>query len=272
MKKIYRILSKKISFFLFSYLSKLLSIFEFKIIPSFSDVKNYDFKYSENTRRLVYEPSKNLFPKLIIDTSHYKSNLCKLGAYYGTNKSALNTSGHRSGYTPFYDMLFRHLKNEKINFAEIGIESNASIKMWRNYFLKAKIIGFEFEDIKIKKAKKHNLRNTTYQKVDVTNQENIRKAFKKTKVLFDVIIDDSTHYLDHQINIIKKTHPFLKKNGILIIEDIFKTRKEHFEEIYFEKLKRMKNYFQDIYFVEFHNLSNYTASWKCEKILVLIKK
>ena len=50
--------------------------------------------------------------------------------------------------------------------------------MWRKYFSNAKIIGFEYEDIKIKKAKSHNLKNTTYQKIDVTNPESIKKLFK----------------------------------------------------------------------------------------------
>ena len=75
MKKIYRIISQKISIFLISNLSKLLSIFNLKIIPSFSENKNYNLKYSKNTRRLIYEPTKKMFSKLIIDTSHYNSQL-----------------------------------------------------------------------------------------------------------------------------------------------------------------------------------------------------
>ena len=271
MKKIYRIISKKLAHIFFSNISKLLLIFDFKIIPSYNEVKKKNFIYSKNSRRLIYEPTKDSFAKLIIDTSHYTSELCKFGANFGTNKSGLNMLGHRSGYTPYYDLLLRHLRNEKINFAEIGIESNASTKMWRKYFSKAKIYGFEFEDFKIKNAKKHNLKNTFYKKIDVESQQSINKAFLDINKKFDIIIDDSTHYIDHQINIIKKTHPFLKKNGILIIEDIFKNRKEHSEENYYNKLKNLKKSFQKIYFVEFHNLNNWTASWKCEKILVLIK-
>ena len=41
---------------------------------------------------------------------------------------------------------------------------------------------------------------------------------------------------------------------------------------YFDKLKKIKHNFKDIFFVEFYNINNFTASWKCEKILVLIKK
>ena len=272
MKKIYRLLTKRFSFYLILGLSKLLSVFNFKIIPSYSEIKNYNFRYSKYTRRLIHEPSKKIFSKLIVDTSHYNSLLCKSGANYGTNKSPLNIIGHRSGYTPYYDLLFRHLKNEKINFAEIGIENNASTKMWRKYFSKAKIYGFEFEDIKIKKAKKHKLKNTVYHKIDVSNQKNIHKAFSKINKQFDIIIDDSTHIFDHQINVIKKVHPFIKRNGILIIEDIYKKRKENLEENYYKKIKNLNYIFEKIYFVEFHNINNYTANWKNEKLLILIKK
>lgn len=272
MKKIYRLLTKRFSFYLILGLSKLLSIFNFKIIPSYLEIKKYNFRYSKYTRRLIHEPSEKIFSKLIVDTSHYNSLLCKSGANYGTNKSPLNIIGHRSGYTPYYDLLFRHLKNEKINFAEIGIENNASTKMWRKYFSKAKIYGFEFEDIKIKKAKKHKLKNTVYYKIDVSNQNNIQKTFSKINKKFDIIIDDSTHIFDHQINVIKKVHPFIKKNGLLIIEDIYKNRKENLEENYYKKIKNLKYKFEKIYFVEFHNINNYTANWKNEKLLILIKK
>ncbi len=272
MKKIYRIFSKKFSYYLNSFLSKLLSIFNLKIIPSFSNIKNYKLRYSKNTRRLIYEPNDKIFSKLIIDTSNFRSTLCSSGASYGTNKSALNSFGHRSGYTPYYDLLFRHLKNEKINFAEIGIENNASTKMWRKYFSKAKIYGFEYDDKKIKKAKKHNLKNTFYKKINVENKSNISKVFLIINKKFDVIIDDSTHIFDHQLNVIKSVYPFIKKNGILIIEDIYKNRQEYSEENYLKKLKSIKNKFEKIYFVEFHNINNYTASWKNEKLLVLIKK
>jgi hypothetical protein len=271
LKKIYRTLSKKFALIFFSYSSRLLNFFDYKIIPSYVEAKSSDFKYSKNSRRLIYKPSQKKISKLIIDTSHYNSELCLFGAKYGTNKSALNSQGHRSGYTPYYDILFRHIKNQKILLAEIGIELNASTKMWRQFFSKAKIYGLEFDNQKITQAKKHGLKNTFYEKIDVSSQKSIKKTFLKINKKFDVIIDDSTHYIDHQINIVKETLPFLKKNGILIIEDIFKKRKNHSEEKYYERLISLKKNFHKIYFVEFHNLSNYTASWKCEKILVLIK-
>ncbi len=272
MKKIYRILIKKLSIFLFSNFSKLLSFFNFKIIPSISELNRNNYEYSKYTRRIIFNSPNNLFSKLIIDTSNYNSNLCNSGANYKTNKSPLNVYGHRSGYTPYYDLLFRHLKDEKINFAEIGIEENASTKMWRKYFSKAKIYGFEYDNIKIIKAKKHKLKNTFYKKIDVTSQQSIQGAFSKLNKKFEIIIDDSTHIFDHQINIIKNVYPYLKKNGILIIEDIYKYRREYSEINYYKKLKNLKNIFEKIYFVEFYNINNFTASWKNEKLLILIRK
>ena len=67
-------------------------------------------------------------------------------------------------------------------------------------------------------------------------------------------------------------HPFIKKNGLLIIEDIYKNRQENLEENYYKKIKNLKYKFEKIYFVEFHNINNYTANWKNEKLLILIKK
>lgn len=271
MKKIYRIFSKKIAIIFFSQLTKLFSKLEYKIIPSVNEIEENQFEYSKITRRFIYKSPANKFPKIIIDTSHFQSELCKIGASLGTNKSALNLKGHRSGYTPFYEILFRDYKDKAINFAEIGIEKNSSINMWRKFFSKAKIYGLEYDLNKIAFAKKQKLNNTIYKFIDVSDQSSIENTFKKINKKFDIIIDDSTHWFNDQINIIKMTNKYLKENGLLIIEDIYKFRKDHHEKNYFKKLSILKKKFKKIYFVEFHNINNYTASWKCEKILVLEK-
>ncbi len=236
------------------------------------ELDKFNFDYSKNTRRLILNTKRDSFQKLIVDTSHCTTDLCKLGSHFETNKSPLNMHGHRSGYTPFYDHIFYNFQNKKINFAEIGIEKNASTRMWRKYFSKAKIYGFEYEDIKIKNAKKHRLKNTFYKKIDVNNEESIKKSFSNLRKKFDIIIDDSTHIFEHQIKLIKNLHPFLNSNGILIIEDIYKKRIKYSEKNYFNNLRSVKNKFKKIYFVEFHNLNNYSASWNNEKLLILIKK
>ena len=65
--------------------------------------------------------------------------------------------GHRSGYTSLYNLLFYHLINKNCS-VEIGIEKNASIKMWRKYFQKASIDCFELDKKRLILLLKINLK------------------------------------------------------------------------------------------------------------------
>ena len=120
-------------------------------------------------------------------------------------------------------------------------------------------------------ALKENLHNTFYHKLDSSNSKSIQGAFEKTGKKFDIIIDDSTHIFDHQINIIYNAHNYLKDNGILIIEDIYKYRDGYEEKKYYDKILPLKEEFENIFFIETPHINNFTASWKNEKLLVLIK-
>ena len=75
-----------------------------------------------------------------------------------------------------------------------------------------------------------------------------------------------------QINIILSAYKFLKPGGTLIIEDIYKFKKGYEEEKYRERIKPIIKYFSYVVFVETPHINNFTASWKNEKILILIKK
>ena len=77
---------------------------------------------------------------------------------------------------------------------------------------------------------------------------------------------------NHQINIILSTYKFLKPGGILVIEDIYKFRKGYEEKKYHEKIKHILKFFSYVTFIDTSHINNFTASWKNEKILLLIKK
>tara|TARA_B100001029_G_C15028423_1_gene435204 strand:- start:347 stop:1183 length:837 start_codon:yes stop_codon:yes gene_type:complete len=271
LKKTYRVTSKLFLFSLSNLLSKILRVIGLDITPALHKLSPFNYDYSNSTRRLVYKPNNKSFNKIIIDTSLYNSFLCQLGKKYSTNKSPFNLNGHRIGYTGIYNFLFHQLRNKKINFAEIGIEKNGSIRMWRSYFKKAKIYGLEFDINKIRNAKKYKLKNTHYHKINVNKDESLKKTFKKIKKRFDIVVDDSTHNFEDQIKIIKNCYRYLNNNGLLIIEDIYKYQSKHTEKRYYENLKGLKKYFSDIVFLETNNVNNFTASWKCEKILLLIR-
>ena len=272
MKKIYRILVKYINFVIIKILSSFLNKFGYHIIPNLSGLNKFEFDYSKKTRRLVFNEPSNRFGKIFIDTSLFKSKLCEWGKIYETNKSPYNISGHRSGFTGVYFLIFSQLKDKDITFAEIGIENNGSIKMFRDFFAKAEIHCFDINDEKLQKAKNDKLEKTFYHKIDVTNEKNTFDVFNNLNKQFDIIIDDSTHIFDDQIRIIKNCKNFLKNNGVLIIEDIFKYNKQYSEKMYYQNLNDIKAEFDEIFFLETPHINNYTASWKNEKMLVLIKK
>jgi len=272
MKKIYRICTKYLNFFFAKFVAFFLNKINYKITPNLSAIEKFDYDYSISSRRLVFKKPKNKFGKVLIDTSLYSSNMCELGKLHETNKSPYNLNGHRSGFTGVYFLLFSTLRDKDICFAEIGIEKNASTKMWRDFFSKAEIHCFEFDEEKIIRAKSDNLENTFYHNIDVRDDKNIHNAFDKVNKKFDIIIDDSTHFFDDQLRIIKSCKRFLKKNGILIIEDIHRNRSEYSEKNYYDNLNNISNEFFDILFIETPHINNFTANWKNEKLLLLIRK
>lgn len=234
------------------YIFELIS----KFLIKFNDIADYK---NEN------------FKSLIIDSTYYLSDLCILGKKFRTDKSPYNTIGHRHSYTAIYNFLFSSKRNEKINLAEIGILNNSSIKMWRNYFPKAKIYGFDYDKKLINIAKKHKLRATKYDHINANSISSINSTFKKTNTKFDIIIDDSTHYFEAQINIILNCKKFLKKNGIMIIEDIYTHKNQYLEKNYYKKLKHISSEFADIFFITCKHKNNFSGLWLNHKLLILKK-
>ena len=271
-KKTYRTINKFLLIIFVKIIAQPLKLLGIMIVPSYDKIENFKYDFSPLSRRLIFYPkNKDSFNKIFIDTSLSYSLLDKLGSKKFQTAKSPYANWHRCGYTGLYNLLFSNLKDKKINFAEIGVETNDSIKMWREFFSQATIHAFEFYDEKIQRAKKDNLKNTFYHKIDVRNGGDIVNSFKKTNLKFDIIIDDSTHFFDDQINIVKNCNQFLEKNGILIIEDIYKSRKGYSELEYYNSLKDIKDLFNEIVFIETKHINNFSANYKFEKILVLIK-
>ena len=239
----------------------------FFILPDL--IKNkFNSNFDKDSRSYIFRKKSNFIDVLKIESTEYSTKLCALGKKYLTDKSPINLKGHRHPYTAVYDLLFNNFQNEKFNYAEIGILNNASIKMFRKYFKKANLYGFEFNKKFIKKAKKDNLKNTYYREIDVKNEKKIFNAFKKTKKKFKIIIEDSTHEFDDQIRVIKNITNFLEPGGYLIIEDIFHEPK-NLEKKYYESIKKYEHLFEKIYFIECNHINKYSPGWNNDKLLIM---
>lgn len=225
---------------------------------------------------IIFNPNE-FVESIYIESSFSKSNLCKLGEKYSTDKSPYNKNKvdfHRHAYTPFYDILFSTLKEKKINFAEIGILDNSSIKMWREFFPNANIYAFDNREDILTKAKLDNLQNVFYKKLDVGDIYDINKKFgilKDKGILFDVILDDSSHVFEHQINVIKGCTKFLKKSGLLMIEDIYKYNENYSINNYYLNLQKYLKYFSSVKMVDSDHFNKFTEELNNDLLLMLTR-
>ena len=185
--------------------------------------------------------------RLAVETTNAKSDLCNLGAVFGTDKSPYNTTAaHRHPYTAVYDLLFSGIRHAPIRFGEVGILDNASMKMWRSYFSRAKLYGFEYSPALIEAAQQHGLANVFYDQADVSCKASLQRAFQKAGGRFDILIDDSTHLFDHQINFISSALEFINPGGFLIVEDIFNGWDEN---LYRDSLQPFSNFIESATFL-----------------------
>ena len=237
------------------------------------DLNLKDFSFLDFIRGVVFNPKQKI-EKLYIDTTFSKSKLCKLGETEFNDKSPYNNHGHRHPYTPIYDLILAPFKRKKINIAEFGIASNASMRIWRDYFAKAEIHGFEFKQELIEKAKKENLKDVYYHKLDVRDDFAIDYKFaqlKKKGVDFDVIIDDSSHAFEDQVRIISKCFKYLKTGGIIIIEDIYRYDENYSEQKFYLKLSSFIKYFEYIKIIDPDHFNKFTEGYDNNRLIILVR-
>jgi hypothetical protein len=157
-----------------------------------------------------------------------KTELCLLAEKYKTDKCIL----YRHNYTPYYNEFlspykdtYTHVLELGVGFpgepgsgvmehvAKLGYEKGGSLRMWRDFFVHAEVWGFDnhpnaiFQDTRI-----HTFL------VDQTDKDSIQNICSKSQ--FDFILDDGGHIYNDQIKSFEILEPFLKKDGIYIIEDL----------------------------------------------------
>lgn len=120
----------------------------------------------------------------------------------GTNKI-------ECGYLPIYEGFLQPLKDEVLDFLEIGIDRGASLRMWRNYFENTTIVGADFNP---------NTLNNEERIETIFVDQSKREDLKKLQKPWDVIIDDGSHIPEEQQITIAMLFPYVKK--YMFIEDL----------------------------------------------------
>ena len=128
------------------------------------------------------------------------TDLCFLATKYGTDKGP---AGHN--YTPRYDAHFAPFRNESFNLLEIGVFEGASLRMWRDYFPNAHIIGIDINPVP------DDVQGRTW-RGDVKN-------YTSNPSLFRVIIDDGSHDPNDVCIAFERLWPAVEPGGWYCIED-----------------------------------------------------
>ena len=164
---------KRFIFFCFYiFLLKLAKLVLSKInyiLPQFHKDYLNGLKYDESGKAFYFDNKIIKINKIIIDTTNFSSQLCKLCSISGTDKSPYNPGWHRHGYTGLYELLFSSFKNTKFNLVEIGVKYGASLKALREYFPKAQLYGFDIDKSFIDATKSLRLKSTKVSFMDVSD-------------------------------------------------------------------------------------------------------
>ena len=139
-----------------------------------------------------------------------KGVLDAIGLRHGTDKAS---SEHN--YLSFYEMFFSDLKEEDISLLEIGVLGGASLRTWRDYFTKAKIVGADISPL----VKFHESDRIEIELLDQSNVEELTRTGIKHGP-FDIIIEDGSHFWEHQVTCLRTLFPFVKDGGMYIVEDL----------------------------------------------------
>jgi hypothetical protein len=210
-----------------------------------------------------------MIPTFVLESSKAPTDLCFLGASTNTDKSPFNPSGHRHPYTPLYSVLLAPYRYKPIHFGEIGVAAGASVHMWRHYFESARLDFFDSDEQFLAHAQGFQYPNTHFHKCNVQSSESVRNAFHNSGQLFDILLDDSSHNVNDQKNIIEVGLQFLKPGGILLIEDVFRSESD---SSYLKLLEPVKSQISFYAFFLTEHINKFSPGWDNDKVLMIVKR
>lgn len=131
---------------------------------------------------------------------------------YNKTPEGMGDKGTLHRYIQNYDKLFTDIRYSPITFLEIGVAEGYSLRMWRDYFAKARLIGIDIKKSSLETP------GCEFYECDQSDKEQLTRLLKGET--FDVIIDDGSHFFEHQVTSFEVMFPRLNSGGLYIIEDI----------------------------------------------------
>ena len=133
--------------------------------------------------------------------------LDELAIAFGTDKSS-----RVHHFTKHYEVYFELLRELPLKILEIGVQSGASLRMWKQYFPKAQIVGIDYYNVDVMEEDRIKV---------IRGQQNDPKVMEEALLHgpFDIIIDDGSHQNPDIMASFEYLFPRMKPGGIYVIED-----------------------------------------------------
>jgi hypothetical protein len=144
-----------------------------------------------------------------------RMDLTQLAQEFGSDKWGT----HR--YTPHYERHFAHLRDREMLVLELGIggysregQGGASLKMWKWFFPRARVVGVDIEDKSF--VNEPRIRALQGSQTDRRLMRRIVQRYGAPTI----VIDDGSHRPPHVIKSFAVLFPMLEDSGLYVIEDI----------------------------------------------------
>lgn len=149
--------------------------------------------------------------------------LTKLSNKYDCDKSDKN---HK--YTIRYHKRFKEKRNQDFSMLEFGFGKGKSVKMWLDYFTRAKLFTVDImKELPNDKLIKKHIKSGRFEFIsaDQIDIKKLLKIFKKQR-RFYLIIDDASHVPEDQQFTFGNLFPLVANCGYYVIEDL-KCKRSH---------------------------------------------
>ena len=142
-------------------------------------------------------------------------SLRSIALAHGTDKEGAHS------YADAYERHLGHLRDRPLTLLEIGIggyadptRGGASLRMWKQYFPAAHIIGLDVKDKSV----------VAEDRITILQGDQGDRAFLADLGSrygpFDVVIDDGSHRCEHVIGTFQALFPFVRDGGFYVVEDL----------------------------------------------------
>lgn len=124
-------------------------------------------------------------------------------------------SKRHHNYLPYYWMHFRDIRMHVKKVCEIGLQNDFSIRMWEEFFPNAEIYGIDIDP----KCKKFEGDRRRVFIGDQGDKQFLNKFLDEVGGDLDVVIDDGSHIVQHQLDSFEVLFPAMSQHGIYAMED-----------------------------------------------------